>query len=256
MRPAHCNPSLTVPGLCRGKRRGRWNRPGTICCSPTGRLHQTCCARSCPTELPLDAFDGQCWIGVVPFRMSGISRPRPTPNPWTIAFSRTERPHLCHGLGGKPGVYFFSLDAANLPAVWAARTLLPAALFSRAHVCHRWPWEKRSHIRRSAVMVSVRNFTDATIPFSPVWCCEEKEQSGALVQRTLLPLYPACQEDVYRAEIHHEPWPLQDAQAEIRSKYDGASCGEFFLPTSIPLLHFAKKLEVLIWPLRDVSNTA
>jgi uncharacterized protein YqjF (DUF2071 family) len=73
-----------------------------------------------PAQLELDPFDGRCWVGVVPFRMSGI-RGRGTPAvPGLSRFPELNvRTYVTHG--GKPGVYFFSLDAANLLAVWAAR---------------------------------------------------------------------------------------------------------------------------------------
>jgi hypothetical protein len=58
---------------------------------------------------------------------------------------------------------------------------------------------------------------------------------------------------VYRSEIHHEQWPLQDAEAEIQENTMAAAAG-ITLPNSAPLLHFAKRLEVLIWPLAKISR--
>jgi uncharacterized protein len=74
-----------------------------------------------PVRLMLDTFDGQCWVGVVPFHMSGIRARGLPPLPGLSRFPELNvRTYVTHS--GKPGVYFFSLDAANLPAVWAART--------------------------------------------------------------------------------------------------------------------------------------
>jgi hypothetical protein len=53
---------------------------------------------------------------------------------------------------------------------------------------------------------------------------------------------------VYRAEIHHEQWPLQDAEAEISTNSMALAAGTK-LPEIPPLLHFSKQLQVLIWPL-------
>jgi hypothetical protein len=58
---------------------------------------------------------------------------------------------------------------------------------------------------------------------------------------------------VYRAEIHHQPWPLQDAEAEFETNTVTAAA-EIALPTTAPLLHFARELEVLIWPLRRTES--
>lgn len=84
-----------------------------------------------PPQLTLDTFDGGCWIGVVPFRMSGI-RGRWFPAlPGLSRFPELNvRTYVTRD--GKPGVYFFSLDAANLPAVWAARTFYHLPYFHAA----------------------------------------------------------------------------------------------------------------------------
>ncbi len=57
----------------------------------------------------------------MPFRMTGVMR-RPLPDlPWVSAFPELNvRTYV--EFGGKAGVWFFSLDATNPLAVWAART--------------------------------------------------------------------------------------------------------------------------------------
>jgi uncharacterized protein YqjF (DUF2071 family) len=64
-------------------------------------------------------------------------------------------------------------------------------------------------------------------------------------------LYTTANGRVYRGEIHHEPWPLQDAEADIRVNSMAQAAG-IRLPNTQPLLHFAKRLDVLIWPLRRI----
>ena len=73
-----------------------------------------------PPPLQLDTFDGDAWIGVIPFHMTGV-RPHGVPAlPWASAFAELNvRTYVT--LGGKPGVWFFSLDAASPFAVRAAR---------------------------------------------------------------------------------------------------------------------------------------
>ena len=54
---------------------------------------------------------------------------------------------------------------------------------------------------------------------------------------------------LWAADIHHPPWPLQDAEAEIELNTippDGLE------PYSEPLLHFSRRQDVLIWPLERV----
>jgi uncharacterized protein YqjF (DUF2071 family) len=54
---------------------------------------------------------------------------------------------------------------------------------------------------------------------------------------------------VFRCEIHHERWPLQDAEAEIQVNTLAPAAG-LTLPSDTPLLHFSKELNVLVWPLK------
>jgi uncharacterized protein len=69
-----------------------------------------------PAQLELDQYGGQCWVGVVPFRMSGVTGRAMPPLPGLSSFPELNvRTYVTHG--EKPGVYFFSLDAASLPAV-------------------------------------------------------------------------------------------------------------------------------------------
>src|SRR5258708_14868400 len=90
-----------------------------------------------PSKLTLDTFDGECWIGIAPFRMSGIRARGSPPIPGLSSFPELNvRTYVTYG--GKAGVYFFSLDAASLPAVWAAPRFyhLPyfhAAMTAQAH---------------------------------------------------------------------------------------------------------------------------
>src|SRR5690348_8078357 len=73
-----------------------------------------------PSQLPLDLFEGQCWVGVIPFHMSGVRARLLPPVPGLSRFPELNvRTYVT--LQNKPGVFFFSLDATNLPAVCAAR---------------------------------------------------------------------------------------------------------------------------------------
>src|SRR4051795_4757016 len=70
-----------------------------------------------PASIPIDTFDGTAWLGITPFELTGL-RPRGLP-----ALSRFPELNVrtYTMLGGKPGIWFFSLDAGSLAAVWGAR---------------------------------------------------------------------------------------------------------------------------------------
>jgi uncharacterized protein len=75
-----------------------------------------------PAGLELETFDGAAWLGVVPFRMSGCRVRGLPPVPGLSAFPELNvRTYV--SAEGKPGVWFFSLDAASWLAVRGARWL-------------------------------------------------------------------------------------------------------------------------------------
>ena len=82
-----------------------------------------------PAIFELDRFDGATWLGIVPFHMTNVT-PRLVPAlPWVSAFPELNvRTYVT--VDGKPGVFFFSLDAGNPLAVGAARALLNLPYFS------------------------------------------------------------------------------------------------------------------------------
>src|SRR5262245_35014335 len=76
--------------------------------------------RLIPESLEIDTFEGQAWLGVVPFRITDVRLPWLPPLPGVSAFPELNvRTYVTDGR--KPGVWFFSLDAGNPAPVLAAR---------------------------------------------------------------------------------------------------------------------------------------
>ncbi|MGA8428823.1 MAG: DUF2071 domain-containing protein [Candidatus Sulfotelmatobacter sp.] len=200
-----------------------------------------------PEQLTLDTFDGTAWVGVVPFRMSGIRRRGLPPVPGLSRFPELNvRTYVTYG--GRAGVYFFSLDAANVIAVQAARTFyhLPyfhAAMSSRerAGTIHY-----ASRRRRAAA-----EFRGSYRPTSDVRLRDKGSIEHWLTERYCL--YTTHGGQVYRGDIHHQSWPLQDAEADFEIN-TVAAAAKIVLPDTAPLLHFARRLEVLIWPIRRADS--
>ena len=200
-----------------------------------------------PHQLPLDLFQGRCWIGVVPFWMSHIHARGLPPLPGLSQFPELNvRTYVTQG--GKPGVYFFSLDAAILTAVWAARTFYRLPYFHAkmsAEIQNEWI------VYNSKRQNEAAEFHGRYRPVKPVELSAPGTLEHWLTERYCL--YTVDGLDVYRAEIHHRAWPLQAAEAEIEVNTVANPAG---IPPfeSAPLLHFSRKLEVIIWPLRRVSE--
>lgn len=200
-----------------------------------------------PAELPLDEFDGQCWIGVVPFRMSGI-RLRGTPAiPAFSAFPELNvRTYV--KMRDRPGVYFFSLDATSWPAVKAARMFYKLPYFHAKMSCR----EVNDEIMYSSERLSDK--AELRCRYRPTFAVQVARPGTLkhwLTERYCL--YTVRKRCVYRAEIHHQPWPLQDAEARMETN-SMAEAAAIKLPAVAPVLYFAKRLQVIVWPLRPVES--
>lgn len=197
-----------------------------------------------PAGLPLDTYEGKCWVGVVPFRMSGIS-PRGMPSiPGLSAFPELNvRTYVT--LDGKPGVYFFSLDAANPLAVWAARTFFRLPYMHARMECV--PMGDAVACRSARLQKPAAEFRAQYQPTGDPLGARAGSLEHWLTERYCL--YTANGSRFYRGDIHHRPWPLQPAQADFKVNSMAAATG-IVLPESSPHLLFARRLNVLIWPLQ------
>lgn len=196
-----------------------------------------------PLQLELDRFDQQCWIGVIPFWMSGV-RARGTPAiPGLSSFPELNvRTYVTRS--GRPGVYFFSLDAASLPAVRTARAIYHLPYFlADMKVKDRGHGIDYSSSRRNAEA----EFRARYAPVSSVESRRPGSIENWLTERYCL--YTVHEQSVYQGEIHHVPWPLQNADADIKVNSMARAAG-ISLPETKPLLHFSKRLDVVVWPLR------
>ncbi len=197
-----------------------------------------------PPQLQIDTFEGRAWLAVVPFRMTGV-RLRGTPSmPWLSAFPELNvRTYV--RCGGKPGVWFFSLDAANSLAVAIARAWFHLPYFRARMTCaERDGWieyrSERTHRGAPAGLLKGR-YRPIGEAFSP----QPGTLEHFLTERYCL--YAAdARGQIIRGEIHHPPWLLQRAEAELARNSMTESLG--ITLTSRPLLHFARRQDVLVWP--------
>jgi uncharacterized protein YqjF (DUF2071 family) len=206
-----------------------------------------------PTRLAIDTYNGQAWIGVVPFRMSGV-RLRATPAvPWLSAFPELNvRTYVV--ADGKPGVWFFSLDAGNPIAVAIARAWFHLPYFHARMSCvERNGWIEYRSVRthhgaaRGELQGSYR-------AIGPEFQAQRGSLEYFLTERYCL--YTA--DGAGRAicgEIHHAPWPLQLAEAEF-PKNTMAEAAGFSLPPEKPLLHFSRRQDVVVWQLYRLASAA
>jgi uncharacterized protein len=200
-----------------------------------------------PQNLELDLWESQAWVAVVPFWMSGV-RARGLPAiPGLSKFPELNvRTYVRYG--NKPGVYFFSLDAASLPAVWGARALYHLPYF-HARMSAKADGDAVSYDSERAG--GGAKFRGQYRPSQPVAVRRKGTIEHWFTERYCL--FTEHRGAIYIGEIHHAPWPLQDASAEIACN-TMAGAARIVLPDMLPLLHFARQIDVLIWPIRRVGR--
>lgn len=195
--------------------------------------------------LNLDTFDGEAWLGVVPFRMSGV-RPRFLPAVPGLSNFPELNLRTYVSAGGRPGIWFFSLDAHNPVAVRLARATFHLPYFDARMSCRKEGEEidyrsVRTH-RGAPPVEFAGSYRPAGAPF---------ESSPGSLERFLTERYCLYAADgkgnVRRGEIHHQLWPLRPAEAEVRTLRMTEQIG-VSLPDTPPLLHFSERLDVLAWP--------
>lgn len=197
--------------------------------------------RHVPPPLTVQEFDGTSWVGVVPFRMTGVMRRHLPDLPMISAFPELNvRLYVEHG--GKPGVWFLSLDATNRLAVWAARRFFHLPYFNaRIGIA-----ERDGAIRYSAMRHDGRAALEASYsPASPVYQSQPGTLDHWLTERYCL-YARAPDGTMFRNDVHHAPWPLQRATASIDVNTYLQAHG-LSVDAAPATLHFARRLDVIVW---------
>ncbi len=201
-----------------------------------------------PRALELETFDGTAWVGVVPFHMSGIRFRGLPPVQGLSAFPELNvRTYVRSGT--KPGVWFFGLEAASAIAVWAARRWFHLPYF-RARMSLEKAGEAilyKSH--RTHRDAPEADFGATYRPMGEVFRAQRGSLEYFLTERYCL--YASADDNIFRGEIDHLPWPLQQTEVDVEINTMAAS-HEITLPNSKPLLHFARYQDVKIWSLARV----
>jgi uncharacterized protein YqjF (DUF2071 family) len=202
-----------------------------------------------PASLQIDEHEGTSWIGLVPFEMRDVAL-RGTPAlPWLSTFPEMNlRLYVRHR--GRAGVWFVSLDAARLIAVRMARRLAHLPYF----LARMQMWVNAPRVTYRSVRAGRDDVAfDAT--YWPIG--SETEASKGSLEGFLTERYALFSQDargrLWTVDIHHLPWLLQPAAAEIRLNTVATAQG--LPPTSErPLLHFSRRQDVATWAPRLVGG--
>ncbi|MCW3094453.1 MAG: hypothetical protein JWL77_71 [Chthonomonadaceae bacterium] len=204
-----------------------------------------------PPGLDLDTFEDRAYVGLVPFTMTGVRPVWSPPFAPLSNFHETNVRTYVHYQGRNPGVWFFSLDAANVPAVRIARAL----------------WKLPYHFARMRLETANGeiDYTSERLWPAPVpaTCSVRTRPVGSaapalvgtlehfLAERYILYAYKRSR--LYSGQVHHTPYPLQ--RAELLALDESLlKAANLTRPDMAPLVHYAGGVDVRIFPLRPIAS--
>lgn len=204
-----------------------------------------------PAELPLDLRDGSAWVGVTPFFVSGLRLRGTPPVPVLSRFPEVNvRTYVI--VDEKPGIYFLSLDTSRRSAVTAARRTYRLPYFqSRIRYHRRKDGSVGFESRRTSRDGPPANLNIRYEPLpGPLDAPPESIDRWFTERYCLYTLDEA--RNVNRGAIHHPPWPLRPARAEIVENGMTAPFGIEL--TGAPLVHFSGRQDVVLWPIEPAGS--
>jgi uncharacterized protein YqjF (DUF2071 family) len=203
-----------------------------------------------PRALEIDTFDGEAFVGIVPFTMTNV-RPLWMPRvPGVTNFHETNVRTYVHHRGEDPGVWFFSLDAAGWLAAAVARALWHLPYHHARMTLERTEEGIRyTSERLSPPSMPVCNLT--CLPLSTAAPAAAGSLEQFLAERYFL--YASGGDGaLYRSQVHHAPYPLQTARVtELKETLLAAAGIE--RPGETPLEYYASSVDVEIFALERMG---
>jgi uncharacterized protein YqjF (DUF2071 family) len=208
-----------------------------------------------PPGLTVDTFEGKAYVGLIPFTITGVRAVMTPPLPWISSFHEVNVRTYVHHRGANPGVWFFCLDASCALAVAAARAMyklryldadisfdagkgpLPEIAFDSKRTDPRGQLPANLHARYQPVEGAVRPAQPGSLEH---FLCERYILYAQDEQQTL-----------YRARVHHQPYPLQRAELLGLEETLVWAAG-IRREDSIPMRHYAREVNVKVYELEKV----
>ncbi|MEM7576968.1 MAG: DUF2071 domain-containing protein [Planctomycetota bacterium] len=196
----------------------------------------------------LDTFEGQAWLGVVPFMMSRVRGVLgPAELPAVPGLSRFPELNLRTyvNVNGVPGVWFFSLDAQHKLAVRTARLTFGLPYFDADMRCTTHD-NGRTDYRSTRTHRGVPGAEfDATYESAG----DAFETTPGMLEHFLTArycLFAQRRGRLLRGDILHDPWRLRPAAWDVR-RCDMTRLLGVPLPNVSPHLLYAEPLDVWAW---------
>ncbi|GAC1336152.1 MAG: hypothetical protein NVSMB14_03800 [Isosphaeraceae bacterium] len=217
-----------------------------------------------PRELEIDTFEGRAYVGLVPFTMTGV---RPVLLPAIPKFSDFHEINVrtyVHFRGRDPGVWFFSLDAANPIAVVLARLTYKLPYFHAKMSLDPGDRMIQRRLGQGVESPFTISYKSERLHAGPVRavCDIQYEPTGAprvseadslehfLAERYIL--YVSAYDRLYSGRVHHSPYPLQTARLLEFNETLVAAAG-IDRGDEPPIAHFAREVHARIYPLKKID---
>ncbi len=203
-----------------------------------------------PPGLELDTFEGEAYVGLVPFTMTGVRPVWSPPIAPLSNFHETNVRTYVHCKGRDPGVWFFSLDAANVAAVQIARTLWKLPYYFARMRLEKAQGEIEYVSERLWPAPVPAVSTIRCRPVGPVTPAAVGTLEHFLAERYIL--YAYTRSRLYRGRVHHTPYPLQSAEV-LTLDESLLAAAQLTRPDTPPLAHYASGVNVRVFPLSPVA---
>ena len=194
-----------------------------------------------PEALILDEFDGSAWLGLTPFLLTNLHARLLPPLPFMSEFPEMNLRTYVR-VGAKPGIFFFSLDAASRLAVAAARlTYRLPYRYADMTVRSDGDW---IHYRSRRVGRETAEFIGRYRPIGEASQPAPGTREHFLTERYAL--YTMAGDRILRGDIHHPPWRVRRAEARIERNTVAEAHG-IRVAEQEPVLHFSARQDTLVW---------
>jgi uncharacterized protein YqjF (DUF2071 family) len=212
-----------------------------------------------PPGLELDLFGGDAYVGLVLFTMRGVRPAGLPPVPWLSNFHETNLRTYVHAGGRDPGVWFFSLEAANPLAVVLARSLFHLPYHHARMGLDKVPGAGPPGDAFDDLTYRSRRLWPGPVPATSSVACRVPRRAPSpsavgtpdhfLIERYLL--YATCRGRLLCGQVHHRPYPVQSAELLALDETLMDASG-LLRPDNPPLVHFSCGVDVEIFSLRSV----
>jgi len=205
-------------------------------------------AERLPAGLEVDTYDGDAYLGVVPFEMADL---RPRGSPVGLSFGELNlRTYVRYE--GQRGVYFFSLDADDRLGVSVARSAFRLPYYRAEMTVSSRDEGVRFRSRRTHPGEPPLAFDARYRPEGESFTADPGSLASFLVER-----YRFFTADdggrLWAGDIEHEPWRLREAGATLARNGSFAANG-FEQPAGEPHLLYADSIDVRAGRIRRLGR--